>query len=140
MQYSSDCGIAFKLPALVVDLSFLFFLLFVSWPTSVLRAIPYYTALHCHNPYITYRSNDSAFMVQCAHRLPREFQRISWKKSISGTHLGSRVALCRLCAQIDSFSLWNLFEITYKPIAWKISKSSKHTFLANIKVIITVHM
>lgn len=103
-------------------------LLFVSWPTSVLRAIPYYTALHCHNPYITYRSNDSAFMVQCAHRLPREFQRISWKKSISGTHLRSRVALCRLCAQIDSFSLWNLFEITYEPIAWKISTSSKHTF------------
>lgn len=97
----------FKLPVVASrpPFSFCFSLIwFVSWSTSVLRAIPYYAALHCHNPYITCQSDESKFMVQGAHRLPREFQRISRRKSISGTHLRSCVALCRPCVQTVSFS------------------------------------
>lgn len=55
--------------------------------------------------------------AMCSPSTSRISENFLKKKSISGTHLRSRVALCRLCAQIDSFSLWNSFEITYEPIA-----------------------
>lgn len=104
MQCSSDCGVAFRLPAsrrrpLFPSLS----LLFVSWPTSVLRAIPYYAALHCHNPYITCRSDESEFMVQGAPSASRISENFSEKKHSPGTHRRPRVAPARLSAATDFY-------------------------------------
>lgn len=83
LQYSSDCGIAFKLPALVADLSFLLFLfyLFLSQHLSY-APIPYYAALHCHNPYITCQSDESEFMVQGASSASRISENFSKKKRL----------------------------------------------------------
>lgn len=78
-------ALPFRLPTLVADLSFpSLSLLFVSWPTSVLRAIPYYAALHCHNPYITWRSDESEFMVQGAPSASRISENFWREKALQG--------------------------------------------------------
>lgn len=82
-------ALPFRLPTLVADLSFpSLSLLFVSWPTSVLRAIPYYAALHCHNPYITWRSDESEFMVQGAPSASRISENFWREKALQGRTLG----------------------------------------------------